>query len=153
MANKFTYRMIERIYGECLWKRGDLDGLRMQVAGVDGTTHVFHERRLAAYQRSLETMLLTHMSDRLKRSKGCAGLPWYAVRWDKKGQPLGSNEVTAKFIALTVAAGLMTQEFRRVDGVENVVAYVVVEDGKIRYRRRVQANRQASRYYERRKQS
>ena len=59
MANKFTYRIITRIYDECKWKRGDLDGLRVTVTGPGGTVHVLHERRLATYRKSLETMLLT----------------------------------------------------------------------------------------------
>ena len=101
MANKFTYRIITRIYDECKWKRGDLDGLRVTVTGPGGTVHVLHERRLATYRKSLETMLLTHMPDRLMRTKGCKGLPWYAMRWDKLGQPLGSNEHVEKLLALT----------------------------------------------------
>lgn len=148
MSNKFTYRIIQRIYDECLWKRGDLDGLRVQVAAVGGKTHTFHERRLKTYRRSLETMLLTHMPDRLKRSKGCTGLPWYAVRWDKNGHPIGSNEVVELLIALAVGAELMTLDFRRIEGVEGMHAYVVVEDGKIRFRRHREANEYAQRYYQ-----
>ena len=131
MANKFTYRIITRIYDECKWKRGDLDGLRVTVTGPGGTVHVLHERRLATYRKSLETMLLTHMPDRLMRTKGCKGLPWYAMRWDKLGQPLGSNEHVEKLLALTVGAGLVELTHRRVEGVEDITAYVIVEDGKV----------------------
>lgn len=148
MFNKFTYRIIRRIYEACLWKRGDLDGLRVTVNAVGGKTHTFHERRLLSYRKSLETMLLTHLPDRLKRSKGCTGLPWYTVRWDKDGQPIGSNEVVELLIALAVGAGLMTLDFRRIEGVEDVTAYVVVEDGKMLFRRKVQESRRVMRYYQ-----
>lgn len=146
MANKFTYRIITRIYDECKWKRGDLDGLRVTVTGPGGTVHVLHERRLATYRKSLETMLLTHMPDRLMRTKGCKGLPWYAMRWDKSGQPIGSNEHVEKLLALTAGAGLVELTHRRVEGVEDITAYVIVEDGKMRFRRRMEECKRLQRY-------
>lgn len=151
MPNKFTYRIIRRIYEACLWKRGDLDGLRVAVTGVGGKVHHFHERRLKTYRPSLQRMLLTHMPERLMRSKGSKGLPWYSARWDKDGTPIGSNDIAELFVALCVGADLMSITFRRVEGVEEVTAYVIVEDGKIIYRQKVDECRRVMKYHERRK--
>ena len=151
MPNKFTYRTIQRIYEECLWKRGDLDGLRVCITGALGKQHVFHERRLLSYRNSLEKMLLTHMPDRLMRTKGCKGLPWYAMRWNRLGQPVGSNEHTELLVALVAAAGLVEITHRKLDSVDEIVAYVVIEDGKIRFHQKRDASEKVGIYRQRRK--
>lgn len=148
----FTYLHIRKMYKECTWRNGELDGLRKTVVGVQGEVHAFHERRLRQYRRTLETMLVKYMPERLMRTKGCTGLPWYAMGCDKDGFRFDDIGVVKQFIALAVASGLVTLSARKIDSVEEVVEYVVIEDGRIRVRRRREYSEYALKYYYRRKE-
>lgn len=153
MSIIFTYLRIRKIYKECTWKRGDLDGLRKTVVGVGGEMHTFHERRLRQNRKRLETMLVKYMPDRMMRTKGCTGLPWYAMGCDKCGSRFTDSEVVKQFIALAAGLELVTLAARKVESVEETVEYVIIEDGRIRSRRRRDHSEYALKYYYQKKQS
>lgn len=147
----FTYLRIRKMYKECTWRSGELDGLRKTVVGVEGEVHTFHERRLKQYRHILETMLVKYMPDHLMRTKGCTGLPWYAMGCDKDGFRFSDIGVVKQLIALAVAAEIVTLTVRKLDSVEERVEYVIIEDGRIRLRRRREESEYALKYYHKRK--
>lgn len=153
MACTLTYTYIRRLYEECTWKNGDLDGLLQTVVGVEGRKHFFHERRLLSKRKALETILIKHMPDRLMRTKSSGMLPWYALRLDKEAMPFGSLHVVEQLVALIVGAGLATLTPRKIDGVEETVDYIVIEDGRIRGRRRRERSEYALKYYYKKKKT
>lgn len=147
MARTLTPFRIRKIYKDCTWKRGDLDGLRKTVVGVGGEVYAFHERRLRQNRVHLETMLVRYMPDSLMRTKGCTGLPWYAMGCDKDNFRFGSGDVVKQLIALAVGAELVTMTARKLGCVEEVVEYVIIEDGRIRIRRRRENSEYALKYH------
>lgn len=130
--NPFNALNINDMYKRCLWKQGELDNMRVAVISGYGKEHIFHHRKIDRMKRRIGHMLLNNMRSDMMRSEGSGGRPWMLMRTDRQGLPMGMMESVDKLFCLAQACGFLSVRIDSVDGLDQPMPFVIVEDVRIR---------------------
>lgn len=130
-GNSFNSFRIRALHKECLWKRGELDNMRLTVLSPQGNEFAYHQRKLNGIKTELSGVLLRNVPSDYFRSNNCTGVPWLLLRTDRWGRPMGAPEYADLLIALSVACGFVAMDVRKLDALCEDVPFVVVEDRRI----------------------
>ena len=137
-GNNFNSSFIRTLHKKCLWKRGELDNMRISVLSPQGVEFTYHQRKINDIKPELSSLLIRNVPSDYFRSNGCDGVPWLLLRTDRWGMPFGDPEYVGLLIALSVACGFIAMDVRKIDGLAEDVPFVVVEDRRISAWRRSQ---------------
>lgn len=131
--DSFNALHINNVYSYCLWKRGELDHMSVTVVSGSGKEHTFHQRKLQEKKRHIGMLLTRNLRPDMMRSVSAVGRPWMLMRTGRDGMPMGVLENVDKLMALGQACGWITVWMDKVEGLEQPVAFVVVEDIRFRH--------------------
>lgn len=135
MSNSlFNALHIGSLFKRCLWKRGELDTMRIAVLSGEGKECVFHRRKIEEIKGEIGRILLANIRSDMMRSVSDKGRPWMLMRSDREGLPMGMMENVDKLFALAQACEFVSVRMETVEGLENKIPFVIVEDIRIRNR-------------------
>lgn len=123
---------IQYLYSNCLWRDGDLDQNRNEVRTPDGQKHVFHWRRISRNRNGIAGALMRMSCDESIRSRG-GGCHWAYMIHPNDSYPNETDSPTVRLLALGIAIGYVTVEWRELPHVIGKSAYAVVEDRRIKH--------------------
>lgn len=131
MPNHYNGWFIRKAHAGCLWKRGEIDNMRVCVTSPMGREFVYHQRKLNELKPELSSLLLRNAPKFVFRTEGCKGVPWVVLRTDNQGQPFGELEYVDLLVSLAAACGFLTLTFEQVSYLYDSLPLVVVEDRRI----------------------
>lgn len=135
MSNSlFNSLHIGSLFKRSLWKKGELDTMRITVLSGDGRECVFHRKKIEEIKGEIGRILLANIRSDMMRSVSDKGRPWMLLRSDREGLPMGMMENVDKLFALAQACECVSVRMGEVNGLENKIPFVVVEDIRIRNR-------------------
>lgn len=139
-----TSTNINEVYEYCRCKRKGASSIAVTTPGFMATTHTFDQRRLEESEGYVLSVL-KQLPKEFRRSSGCTGLPWFNARHLAKHDVMCYLEVADRLLSMAAALNLITV-LAPPEGVPCDVAYIIIEDIKLKRKYRLRKDERRSRW-------
>ena len=144
ITHHVTSTNINEVYERCRKRRNDKSSVTVSFQGFMSTTHHFSQQRLEEAEPFI-LCALKQLPKELRRSKGCAGLPWFTARHFSKYNTTCFLEVADRLLSMAAVLDFITV-LSPPANIPCDALYIIIEDIKLKRKYRMQKNERRAKW-------